>query len=121
MKNLSIERTIEKDKYCHGFSILGGESEQFMHFTSQRGKYNDPNCAETIKRNFLIINKNVSTIAQFFERQSKWLDQINAYSMEEEIDSDPHCERCFKHCPPYTMLKGANRLTSNVKKVTYNY
>ena len=78
MKNLSIERTIEKDKYCHGFSILGGESEQFMHFTSQRGKYNDPNCAETIKRNFLIINKNVSTIAQFFERQSKWLDQLNA-------------------------------------------
>ena len=88
----------------NGFTVVGGETENFMQFASQRGKCNDIDSTNTIKRNLMIINKNISAIAKFSEQQSKWLDQLNTY--EEEIHNDPHCEACFKHCPLFTMLKG---------------
>ena len=50
----------------------------------------------------MIINKNVCAIAQFFECQNKWLDQLNM----EETDDDQLCKACFKHCPPFNVLMG---------------
>ena len=92
---MNIEAAIEKDNIHHGFAVASGEMENFMNFASQRGKCSKMNCVSaTIKRNLLIISKNISATAQFFERQSKWLDQLDT---EEEIDSDLCCEACLKH------------------------
>ena len=92
----------EKDSEQNGFAILGSEMDRFITFALDRGKCNEMSSAETITRNLIIINKNVCTIAQFFEHQKKWLDQFNI----EETEEDQHCEVCFKHCPPFSILKG---------------
>ena len=75
---------------------------KFIAFTLDREKCNEMSSAEIIKRNFIIINKDVCTIAHIFECQKKWLDQFNM----EETDEDQHCEACFKHCSPFNILKG---------------
>ena len=75
--------------------------DKFIVFPSERGKCNEMSNADMIKRNLMIINKNVCAIAQLFEQQKKWLDQLNM----EETDEDQHSEACFKHCPPFNTLK----------------
>ena len=49
--SMDIEAVIEKDSDRHGFAIIGGETEHFMHFASQRGKCNEINCANAVERN----------------------------------------------------------------------
>ena len=46
------------------FMVLGGETENFMQFPSQRGKCNDIDSTNTIKRNLMIINKYISAIVE---------------------------------------------------------
>ena len=59
---------------ANGFAIVGHEMDKFIVFTSERGKCNEMSNADMIKRNLMIINKNVCAIAQLFEQQKKWLD-----------------------------------------------
>ena len=92
----------QKECELNGFEIIGGKTEKFLAFVSERGKCNEMSNANMIKRNLMIINKNVCAIAQFFECQKKWLDQLNV----EETDEDQLCEMCFKHYQPFNVLKG---------------
>ena len=98
------KKTEDTEKECEqsGLEIIGGETEKFLTFVSDRGKCNEMSNADMIKRNLIIINKNVCAIVQFFECQKKWLDQLNV----EETDEEQLCEVCFKHCPPFNVLKG---------------
>ena len=81
------KKTEDTEKECeqNGFEIIGGETEKFLAFTSDRGKCNEMSNADTMKRKLIITNKNVCVIAQFFEHQIKWLDQLN---MEETDEGD---------------------------------
>ena len=57
MDNLSVKGTIEKDNNCHGFPILGGETKQFMHLASQRGKC-DKLCRDYNKEELSNLKRN---------------------------------------------------------------
>ena len=60
---MDTETSIEKDNDHHGFMVLGGETENLMQFASQRGRCNDIDSTNTIKRNLMIIIRNISAIA----------------------------------------------------------
>ena len=70
------KKTEDTEKVCeqNSFEIIGGETEKYLAFVLDRGKCNEMSNADMIKRNLIIINKNVCAIAQFFECQkSGWI------------------------------------------------